>query len=255
MFTTIIGIVSVARAEVPIELPINRIAQLDYAGIEYWNDNNTPPGTFPIVNAGDSFSGVLLIENITDEKGKANFSAQLEDKELVIHFQFSVVAGPDDENHLEFNLLGGDFFRFYVRDLDILEPLILDTVMYSEAELVAFVTQGEMWLTIEDNVPFFESVNNPDPNPIPGTTGTLNRAWSDVSTNETGYSLLSLPIRTILSQNSMHNLDGDSHRDHLSSATFDNRVNLPPGFDTHSSRLFFNIFGEFRLRAIQSDIN
>lgn len=242
--------IDAAANQVPIRLPTNQIVQLDYAGIEYWND--TSPNGSPnfVVDTGDSFQGLLLIDRITGKRTGRDFSNQLYEKELIIHFKFCVVDGPDENDHLEFDICDG-FFRFYVRE-EPNEPLVLDPMTYSEEDMVALAETGSSWMEILPDT-LFQSVNDPDPNPISGTTGTLNRAWSYISTNNTGYDLLSRRIRSRLGENGDH-LWRKYHRPDLKAPfTFDNHVNLPPNFDAFSPRVYFDIFGEIRVRAKRAD--
>jgi hypothetical protein len=114
--------------------------------------------------------------------------------------------------------------------------------------MVALAETGSSWMEILPDA-LFQSVNDPDPDFIPGTTGTLNRAWSYISTNNTGYDFLSLPIRSQLGENGEHLWRGFHRPDLNAPLIFDNHVNLPPHIDVSDHRVYFDIFGEIRVRA------
>lgn len=267
-----------------IDLYTNQVSTLRYSGIEFLQHKTINPDRgIPIpgvILPGDVFSGVLVIESIEDQNGNDDddLSGQFQRKELAIHFQYTVVSGSnvstDPDRHFEFDILEGDFMRIYqgrdknnqddsVRDLlhsPVFDPLApeFDPSMENRDELVSRATDGDLWL--EFSTEGFESVNDPTANVpgepvfIPGTTGTINRGWNNVETNETRYELKSQTLRTILGRNADHLLDEElndfyiPHGDHSTQMIFNNFASdlitfLPP------DQLFLNIFGDISLWA------
>jgi hypothetical protein len=76
---------------------------------------------------------------------------------------------------------------------------------------------------------------------------TLNRAWTDITANNTGYLLTPEFLRTLLGGDSQHFIGGQIHGDHAVQAIFDNRV---AGFSPYFPRFTFNIFGELDVLAV-----
>lgn len=197
----------------PIILPTG-IATLDYIGAEYFIDNN---GDFR-VDPGDAFEGALLITNIGNGSRPNGQPGQLADKELTVHFRFTAERVYDTVNpndHIDFELVApDDFIRFYVgegptKNFDLSRfapvdlsggfppPVLPDNSTVPRSEIIDTANDGELWLEILPGAGFFESVNDE----VPGRGGpfrTRNRAWMDVTVNNTGYSLLPTEFFTVL---------------------------------------------------------
>jgi hypothetical protein len=88
----------------------------------------------------------------------------------------------------------------------------------------------------------FQPSPDPEEKMVPKQQGsTLNRAWTDITANNTGYLLTPEFLRTLLGGDSQHFIGGQIHGDHAVQAIFDNRV---AGFSPYFPRFTFNIFGE-----------
>jgi hypothetical protein len=218
-----------ARAAL-ITLPTGQIAQLNYTGYETFHDQNHNS----IADAGDYFDGIFNIRSITNAPGTLDLSGQLADRELTGAFRFTVIGGSSSSGHFEFGLLPGDFFRLYVgtgatKNWDPTAP-----------DAVARATDGQLWLAIEPGV-FFESVNDRQP-----SGATLNRAWMNVSTNNTAYGLAAEMFPTLLGEDPTHTYQGLTEGDHAVQAYFENHVaglSDVPGFT-------FQIFGPVYVAAV-----
>lgn len=214
-----------------IVLPAGEVARMSYAGHELFIDTNRNS----LADTGDVFEGIAIITRIQGAASGTDFSAQLMDKELTSRFRFSIIDHSSDFSHLEFGLLPGDFFSFYVgqgstKNFDPSAP-----------DAVARASDGQFWLGIQPGL-FFESVNDRQPD---GTT--LNRAWADVTINNTGFLLDSDFLRTILGRDAQHIAAGQPHGDHAVQAIFDNRI---AGFSPFAPQFTFSIFGEFDVFAV-----
>jgi hypothetical protein len=229
------GILATARAQL-ITLPANEITVLDYTGQETFHDLNTNG----VADTGDFFDGIFRFNSIRNAAGTVDLSSQLATRELTAQFRFSVVGGSSGPplRHIEFDLLPTDFIRLFV-GTDA-------TRNYDEtaSDAVARATDGQPWLSVLPGT-FFESVNDPVAT-FPPPFITFNRAWMDVTENNTGYGLASLPFRTLLGQDAIHTFQGETHGDHVSEAVFNNRVS---GFSTIPG-FTFNIFGSFSVEAV-----
>jgi hypothetical protein len=225
------GLINLSHALPLITLSSGEITRLSYTGQELFMDTNKNgrPDT------GDVFEGIVNITQIQGATSGANFSSQLADNELTGYFHFSVTGNSSNFSHLEFGLLSGDFFNFYVGQGSSknFDPSSLDA--YARA------SDGQFWLGVQPGG-FFESVNDRQPD---GTT--LNRAWSDITINNTGYFLHGDFLRTILGKDAQHIVGSQSHGDHSTQGIFDNHVAGPSPF---SPRFTFNIFGEFDIFAV-----
>ena len=220
------GILGVGHATPLIMLPTGEITRLNYAGQELFIDTNKNGRP----DAGDVFEGVVSISQISGATSGADFSSQLADKEITSHFRFSVTGNSSDFRHLEFGLLPGDSFDLYVGQGSSknFDP--------SATDADARASDGQLWLGIQPG-PFFESVNDRQPD---GTT--LNRAWADITVNNTGYLVASDFLRTLLGKNAQHNIGDQTHNDHSVQAIFDNQV---AGLSPYSPQFTYHIFGEF----------
>lgn len=219
------GVISVCQATPLIVLPAGEITRLHYTGQELFIDSNKNGRP----DAGDGFEGVVSINQISGATSGADFSSQLADKEITSHFRFSITGNSSDFSHLEFGLLPGDSFNLYVgqdssKNFD-----------FSAPDAYARASDGQLWLAIQPG-PFFESVNDRQSN-----GATVNRAWADIATNNTGYLLASDLLRTLLGKDAQHSSGSQIHNDHSVQAIFDNRVAGP---SPYSPQFTFNIFGE-----------
>jgi hypothetical protein len=213
-----------------ITLPVGRIAQLDYSGYETFHDLNGNS----VADAGDYFDGIAQFRAIKAQPGGPDLSGQLADKELTVHFRFTVIGGSSGSGHLEFGLKPDDFFRLYVgegaaKNYDPTAP-----------DAVARAIDGALWLAVEPG-PFFESVNDAQPG-----GATLNRAWMDLTTNNTGYELAAATFPSLLGRDPSHTYLGEAHGDHAAQLYFENSVagrSDVPGFT-------FRIFGPVYVRAV-----
>jgi hypothetical protein len=214
-----------------IVLPVGEITRLSYAGQEFFDDRN---GNH-LPDRGDVFKGVVNITRIQGAASGADFSPQLADNELTGRFHFSIIDQSSDFSHLEFGLLPGDFFNFYVGQgpTKNFDP--------SASNAYDRASDGQFWLGLQPGG-VFESVNDRQPN-----GSTLNRAWADISVNNTGYLLETDLLRTILGRDAQHMVGSQSHGDHSTQAIFDNQVAGPSSFP---SQFTFNIFGEFDIFAV-----
>lgn len=224
------GLINLSHA-LPFTLPSGEITRLSYVGQELFIDANGNG----LPERGDAFQGIVNISQIQGATTGDNFSSQLADKELTGHFRFSITDHSSNFSHLEFGLLSGDFFNFYVgqgpsKNFDPSAP-----------DAYARASDGQFWLGIQPGG-FFESVNDGQPN---GTT--LNRAWSDITINDTGYFLHSDFLRTALGREAQHIIGSQSHGDHSTQGIFDNQT---AGFSPFSPQFTFNIFGEFDVFAV-----
>lgn len=79
----------------------------------------------------------------------------------------------------------------------------------------------------------FQPSPDPEEKMVPKQQGsTLNRAWTDITANNTGYLPTPEFLRTLLGGDSQHFIGGQIHGDHAVQAIFDNRVagfSLLPG--------------------------
>ena len=88
---------------------------------------------------------------------------------------------------------------------------------------------------------FFESVNDRQP-----SGATLNRAWMNVSTNNTDYGLAAVLFPTLLGEDPTHTYQGQTEGDHAVQLYFENHVaglSDVPGFT-------FRIFGPVFVEAV-----
>jgi hypothetical protein len=222
---------SVCLATPIITLPIGEATRLGYAGQELFVDTNKNGRP----DAGDVFEGVVSITAISGGASGTDLSAQLADREITSHFRFSVTGNSGDFSHLEFGLLPGDSFNLFVGQggSKNFDP--------SASDAYARASDGQLWLGIQPGL-FFESVNDRQ---IDGST--LNRAWADITANNTGYLLSPEFLRTLLGGDPQHFIGGQIHGDHAVQAIFDNRV---AGFSPYSPRFTFSIFGELDVFAV-----
>jgi len=225
------GVLSVCHATPLIMLPAGQITRLNYAGQELFIDSNGNKRA----DAGDVFEGVVSINQILSTTSGADFSSQLADSEITSYFRFSVTGNSIDFRHLEFGLLPGDSFNLYVgqgssKNFDPSAP-----------DAYARASDGQLWLGIQPGL-FFESVNDRQ-----SDGSTLNRAWADIAVNNTGYSLASDLLRTLLGRDAQHSIGDQTHSDHSVQAIFDNQVAGP---SPYSPQFTYNIFGEFDIFPI-----
>jgi hypothetical protein len=227
----LIGLLGVCAAAPIVMLPVGEITRLSYAGQELFIDtnNNGRPDT------GDVFEGVVSVTAIAGAASGTDLSAQLADREITSHFRFSVTGNSSDFSHLEFGLLPGDSFNLFVGQggSKNFDP--------SASDAYARASDGQFWLGIQPGV-FFESVNDRQ-----SDGSTLNRAWADITANNTGYLLTPEFFRTLLGRNAQHDIGAQSHGDHSVQAVFDNQV---AGFSPYFPRFTFNIFGELDVYAV-----
>jgi len=225
------SMLSVCLAAPIITLPVGEVTRLSYTGQERFNDtnNNNRP------DVGEVFEGVASVTGILGATSGADFSSQLANKEITAHFHFTVTGHSNDFSHLEFGLLPGDFFNLYVGQgaSKNFDP--------SASDADARASDGQLWLGIQPG-PFFESVNDRQPD-----GSTLNRAWADITANNTGYLLPQEFLRALLGSDPQHFIGTQSHGDHAVQAIFDNRV---AGFSPYFPRFTFSIFGELDIFAV-----
>ena len=214
-----------------VTLPVGEVTRLSYAGQERFNDtnNNNRP------DVGEVFDGVASVTRIFGARSGADFSSQLASKEITAHFHFSVTGHSSDFSHLEFGLLPGDFFNLYVGQG------ISKNFDPSASDADPRASDGQLWLGIQPGL-FFESVNDRQPD-----GSTLNRAWADITVNNTGYLLTPEFLRTLLGNDAQHFIGAQAHGDHAVQAIFDNRV---AGFSPYFPRFTFSIFGELDVFAV-----
>jgi PEP-CTERM putative exosortase interaction domain len=225
------SLVSLSHAAPLIVLPAGEITRLSYVGQEFFDDKN---GNH-LPDRGDVFKGVVNITQIHGVASGADFSSQLADNELTGRFHFSIIDQSSDFSHLEFGLLPGDFFNFYVGQGSTKNFDPSASNVYDRA------SDGQFWLGLKPGG-VFESVNDRQSN-----GSTLNRAWADITVNNTGYFLHSDLLRTILGKDAQHRVGSQFHGDHSTQAIFDNQV---AGASSFPSQFTFNIFGEFDVFAV-----
>jgi hypothetical protein len=214
-----------------ILLPVGEITRVEYVGEERFFDNNGNG----VADVGDVFEGIALINKIVGVQSGTDFSAQLSQREVTAHFRFSVTAGSSTVGHFEFDLLPGDFFSFFVGEgaTKNYDP--------SQPDAIARASDGQLLFEAKPNA-FFESVNDLQPN-----SSTLNRAWMNVSTNNTGFLFESELLRTLVGRDANHVFDGGVHGDHSAQATFDNRT---AGLSPFFPRFTFHMFGDGHVLAV-----
>jgi hypothetical protein len=227
----LLGLISPSHAMPLLILPTGEITRVSYTGEEVFNDINGNG----LLDTGDVLEGVAVAHRIQGATSGADFSGQLADVELTSHFRFSVIDHSSDFAHLEFGLLPGQFFNFYVgrgaaKNFDPSSP-----------DAFARASDGELWLSIQPEF-FFESVNNRKPD---GTT--LNRGWANIAVNNTGYILSDNLLRTLLEKNALHIAGGQSHGDHATQAIFDDHFQ---GLSPFFPQFTFNVLGEFNIFAV-----
>jgi hypothetical protein len=228
LLQAVLGFPAVAHADL-ITLPTGGIARLDYIGFETFHDVNGNG----VVDAGDFFDGIILVTSITNASGTVDLSSQLATRELTGHFRFTVIGGSSLAGHFEFGLTAADFFQLYVGTgpTKNWDP--------TAADAVARATDGDLWAAVLPGV-FFESVNDRLPN-----GATLNRAWMNLTTNNTGYDFTPEPFPTLLGLDPTHTYLGEMKGDNVVQAFFENSVAGPstvPGFT-------FSIFGSVFVEA------
>jgi hypothetical protein len=197
----------------PITLPLNEIAVLTYSGYETFHDLNRNR----IADPGDLFTGIIQVQSIKNAAGTSDLSGQLATKELTGAFSFHVTGGSSPSGHIEFGLAPGDFFSLFVgtgatKNYDPSAP-----------DAVARATDGQPWLSVLPGA-FFVSVNDL----IGGQP--VNRAWADVSANDTGYGLAAETFLDLLGKPSSNTYGGVTHGDYASQIDFENhsaRSDLP----------------------------
>ena len=225
------GLVSLAHAMPLIILPPGEITRVGYTGHEvlYDMNRNGRPDT------GDILEGIATATYIHGAATRTDFSNQLADAELTGHYRFSVVGHSDDFNHLEFDLLSGQFLNFYVgRDsAKNWDP--------SASDAFARASDGDLWLSIQPG-PLFESVTDIQPDGRP-----FNRIWANMSVNNTGYVLDQNLFRTILGKDSLHESGGQLHGDHPAHVIFDDHLAGPSEF---FPQFTFAFSGEFHVFAV-----
>lgn len=214
-----------------IVLPVGEITRVSYTGHDVLFDmnRNGQPDT------GDIFEGIAIATQIQGTATGIDFSNQLADAELTSHYRFSVVGHSADFNHLEFDLLPGQFLNFHVGQgmAKNFDPSLPDAF--------ARASDGDLWLSIKPG-PLFENVTDIQPDGRP-----LNRGWANVSVNNTGYVLDQDLFRTILEKDSLHESRGRIHGDHLAQMIFDDRLTGPSEF---FPRFTFAYSGEFHVFAV-----
>lgn len=227
----LLGLISPNQATPLLILPTGEIARVSYTGDEVFNDVNGNG----LLDTGDVLEGVAAAHRIEGTTSGTDFSGQLADLELTSHYRFSVIDHSSNFAHLEFGLLSGQFFNFYVGrgEAKNFDP--------SSPDAFARASDGELWLSIRPES-FFESVNDRKPD---GTM--LNRGWADVAVNNTGYILSDSLLRALLGKNALHNLGGQSHDDHATHAIFDDQIQ---GVSPFFPQFTFNVSGEFNIFAV-----
>src|SRR5687768_11808266 len=178
----LLGLISPSQATPLLILPTGEITRVSYTGDEVFNDVNGNG----LLDTGDVLEGVAAARRIQGATSGTDFSGQLADMELTSHYRFSVIDHSSDFAHVEFGLLPGQFFNFYVgqgaaKNFDTSSP-----------DAFARASDGELWLSIRPES-FFESVNDKKAD---GTM--LNRGWANAAINRTGYTLNDDLLRTIL---------------------------------------------------------
>lgn len=227
----LLGLFSPSHAIPLLILPTDQITRVSYTGhdVLYDMNRNGQPDT------GDIFEGIAAATHIHGAVTGTDLSNQLADAELTSHYRFSVVGHSADFNHLEFDLLPGQFLNFYVGQgaAKNFDPSLPDAF--------ARASDGDLWLSIQPG-PLFENVTDIQPDGRP-----LNRVWADVSVNNTGYVLDQDLFRTILGKDSLHEFRGQAHGDHLAHMIFDDRLAGPSEF---FPRFTFAYSGEFHVFAV-----
>ena len=196
-----------AGAEMLVTLPTNDITVMTYTGYETLIKVVQSRDILP----GDRFTGIFIIQSITNASGTIDLSGQLATKEVTGAFSFTVTGGSGSSGHLEFGLAPGDFFSAFVgtgatKDYDPTQP-----------DAFQRATNGAPWVSIQPGS-FFVSVNDR----IGPGGAPVNRAWADVSQNDTGYALLPETFLDLLGKPAENTYGGVTHGDYAAQLDFEN---------------------------------